>query len=56
MVDEGTFREDLFYRLYVIPIKVPPLRKRTEDIPLLIDHFLRVFSLHSGRECPEIAP
>jgi DNA-binding NtrC family response regulator len=56
MVDNGEFREDLFYRLNVIPIKVPPLRDRTEDIPLLIDHFLRVFSLHSGRECPEIAP
>jgi transcriptional regulator with GAF, ATPase, and Fis domain len=56
MVKSGKFREDLFYRLYVIPIKVPPLRERTEDIPLLIDHFVRVFSLHSGRECPEISP
>lgn len=56
MVDKGEFREDLFYRLYVIPIKVPPLRERTEDIPLLVDHFMRVFSLHSSRECPDIAP
>ncbi len=56
MVQSGEFREDLFYRLNVIPIKVPPLRERIEDIPLLIDHFLRVFSLHSGRKCPEIAP
>jgi transcriptional regulator with GAF, ATPase, and Fis domain len=55
MVKQGEFREDLFYRLYVIPIKVPALRDRPEDIPLLIDHFLRVFSLQSGRPDPEVA-
>ena len=44
MVAEGTFREDLFYRLNIIPILLPPLRDRKEDIPLLVQHFLKKFS------------
>ncbi len=47
-VKDGTFREDLFYRLRVIPIKLPPLRSRKEDIPDLIKHFLHEYSLKRG--------
>ena len=49
LIRDGRFREDLFYRLSVIPIEVPPLRIRTDDIPLLIDHFIRIFSTENGK-------
>jgi two-component system, NtrC family, nitrogen regulation response regulator NtrX len=55
-IERGNFREDLFYRLNVIPFHVPPLRDRAEDIPLLADYFLQEFTRAYGRKPKELTP
>ncbi len=55
-IERGNFREDLFYRLNVIPFHVPPLREHAEDIPLLADYFLREFTTAYGRKPKELTP
>ncbi|MDO8897472.1 MAG: sigma-54 dependent transcriptional regulator, partial [Bacteroidales bacterium] len=54
MVDNGTFREDLYYRLNVVNIVIPPLRSRKEDIPLLVDHFIKKFCTSMSRNIVSI--
>src|SRR6516225_9102168 len=54
--EEGKFRPDLYYRLCVFTIPLPALRERGEDLPLLVQHYLRLFSRELGREVREIAP
>jgi DNA-binding NtrC family response regulator len=56
MVKNGTFREDLFYRLNVLNIKIPPLRKRKEDIPLLVNHFISKYCKSMSRDLLTIDP
>ena len=55
-VKQGSFREDLFYRIHVIPVYLPPLRERKEDIPPLVDHFLKKFSQKMGKEIKTVTP
>src|SRR5262249_26501099 len=54
-VNGGTFRQDLFYRLNVFPIAVPPLRERAEDIPLLVEYFVARFAKGAGKNIRHIA-
>jgi DNA-binding NtrC family response regulator len=56
MVAEGKFREDLYFRLNVLPIVLPPLRERREDIPALVQHFLAKFASDRGIEVPGLSP
>ncbi|HDL53355.1 MAG TPA: sigma-54-dependent Fis family transcriptional regulator, partial [Proteobacteria bacterium] len=56
MVASGTFREDLFYRLNVLPITLPPLKDRPGDIPLLVNHFLKDISYRVNRKAPKVTP
>ena len=55
LVAEGKFREDLFYRLNVLPISLPPLRERPEDIPVLMEHFLQRYFSRRGEDVPPIS-
>jgi transcriptional regulator with PAS, ATPase and Fis domain len=55
LVEEGRFREDLYYRLNVISIHVPPLRERKEDIPLLVEHFIEKYNVESGKRVEGIS-
>ncbi len=56
MVDEGSFREDLFYRLNVLTIEIPPLRERPEDVLLLAEFFLKKYATLMKVECPKLTP
>lgn len=56
MIKEGTFREDLYYRLNVVPIRLPPLSERRSDIPLLVSHFLKKFNQRLNRSLQGVTP
>jgi len=56
LVSDGVFRQDLYYRINVVKLVLPPLRERKEDIPLLIDHFIRKFNRLNGKEIQGLSP
>jgi len=56
LIEEGKFRPDLFYRLNVFRIEMPPMRERPSDIPLLVDHFVRKFSLAMNKRINRVSP
>lgn len=56
LVQKGSFREDLYYRLKVFPIFLPPLRQRKEDIPLLVDHFIKIYNRNTGKHIKRLSP
>ncbi len=56
LVSDGRFRQDLFYRLVVFPIELPPLRERREDVPALVEHFLAKYAADAGRRIIRIQP
>ena len=56
MVADGLFRKDLYHRINLFPITLPPLRERKEDVPLLAEHFLEIFRQDFGRQLPGISP